>query len=420
MKSFFSALIGRLQLPSIVFYLNILSFKNRIIWFFSNNRKIVNSEKFSNKFALIALFQKGELREDIKNLITTLKEKGFYVIGVNTLKLDAENSSLFDTYIERYNYGRDFGSYKDGFLEIFKIVKRNDIDPSVLMINDSVFYSYENLDGFIEKMTNNNYEVTGATENFEIDHHIGSFCINFMPKIIKNKKFIKYWKSYRLSDVRPRVIKYGEMGLSKILRKCVSSSKNINIVYSVRTFNEFIENNKDVVYDALKYSRKSPHTGWKIFNMDFVHGNMKTFIKTSFDFDIVKDKKSDLELDLDFDKLSFFGITNFLEYKEYLNANKLHFDDDFILDVFKYSLIDIYAQGSQIHQNYGFNYIMGCAILKNDGIFRGMMNYQDIVNMKNFLTKRDYKEYGEILQNQAFGEHTLIGWKRVAFMHGYI
>ena len=40
--------------------------------------------------------------------------------------------------------------------------------------------------------------------------------------------------------------------------------------------------------------------------------------------------------------------------------------------------------------------------------------------MKNFLTARDYKEYREILQNQAFGEQTLIGWKRVAFMHGYI
>ena len=59
------------------------------------------------------------------------------------------------------------------------------------MLNDSVFYSYE-LDNFIENMTNNSYEVTGATENFEIEHHIDSFCINFMPKIIKNKKFIKY------------------------------------------------------------------------------------------------------------------------------------------------------------------------------------------------------------------------------------
>ena len=57
---------------------------------------------------------------------------------------------------------------------------------------------------------------------------------------------------------------------------------------------------------------------------------MKVYIKTSFDFDILKDKKNDLDVDLDFDKLSFFGIANFLEYKEYLNANN-HFDDDFIL-----------------------------------------------------------------------------------------
>ena len=31
---FFSALIDSVKLPSIVFYLNILNFKNKIIWFF--------------------------------------------------------------------------------------------------------------------------------------------------------------------------------------------------------------------------------------------------------------------------------------------------------------------------------------------------------------------------------------------------
>ena len=49
-------------------------------------------------------------------------------------------------------------------------------------------------------------------------------------------------------------------------------------------------------------------------------------------------------------------------------------------------MIDIYAQGSQIHQNYGFNYIMGCNP-KNDAIF-GMMNYQDTVNEEFLNCKR--------------------------------
>ena len=36
---------------------------------------------------LIALYEKGILREDISNLLITAKKLGMYVIGINTLKL---------------------------------------------------------------------------------------------------------------------------------------------------------------------------------------------------------------------------------------------------------------------------------------------------------------------------------------------
>ena len=74
------------------------------------------------KILLIALYEKGKLRPDIKRLLTTSKKLGMYVVAVNTQKLDSpfDLDALIDCYIERHNYGRDFGSYQNGFLHIYR------------------------------------------------------------------------------------------------------------------------------------------------------------------------------------------------------------------------------------------------------------------------------------------------------------
>ena len=122
MKDFFKAIINRFQLPSVILILNLLALKNYIFWLFSKTIILKNSEYSGSKIALIALYEKGELRKDIQTLIKTLREKNFYIVGVNTLKLHESYKNSFDCYIERYNYGRDFGSYKQGFKHIFSIL----------------------------------------------------------------------------------------------------------------------------------------------------------------------------------------------------------------------------------------------------------------------------------------------------------
>ena len=64
------------------------------------------------KILLLALYEKGRLRADIENLLITAKSLGMYVIAVNTLKvLNADSlKDKIDCYIERPNFGRDFGS----------------------------------------------------------------------------------------------------------------------------------------------------------------------------------------------------------------------------------------------------------------------------------------------------------------------
>ena len=153
MKDFIKAISGRMKLPSIVFYLQILNLKNKISNAFKTSKKHTNTEFNHSKVVVLALFKKGFLREDVVNLISRLKKKGFYIIGVNTLKLYDSELHYFDKLIVRNNYGRDFGSYKKGFNEFYKLVggESKSIEK-LLMLNDSIFYSLDNekLDKFID------------------------------------------------------------------------------------------------------------------------------------------------------------------------------------------------------------------------------------------------------------------------------
>jgi hypothetical protein len=69
----------------------------------------------------LALYEKGRLRSDIENLLITAKSLGMYVLAVNTLKVHNPDGlkDKIDCYIERPNFGRDFGSYQTGFLHIY-------------------------------------------------------------------------------------------------------------------------------------------------------------------------------------------------------------------------------------------------------------------------------------------------------------
>ena len=157
-------------------------------------KQVVHFQKTytGEKILLMALYEKGRLRPDILNLLETAKTSGLYVIAVNTSKVLQPESlqDCIDCYIERPNFGRDFGSYQTGFMYLFKQGWETQC-PRLLMLNDSLFFSKKNLAAFLEKMTNNDIEVLGATENYEEDYHLGSFCVSVCQSILKKQLFVK-------------------------------------------------------------------------------------------------------------------------------------------------------------------------------------------------------------------------------------
>jgi hypothetical protein len=244
----------------LAFWLAIRSMPQFFRSLFKKDRVWIDREYNGEKVLLIALYQSEKLRPDIQRFLVQAKELGLYVIGVNNASIK-DRGELFDCYIERFNYGRDFGSYQTGMLYLFskgieKKAKR------LIMLNDSVFYESTRTKPFLKELMDTNIEVLGATENQEFDRHLGSFCLSFSSKILQHPKFKRFWRRFRKSDVRPYVIKRGELALSYLLKRIVSNIDQFRALYDVNALSEWLQEDKRRLDAALKYVRKSAIFSW--------------------------------------------------------------------------------------------------------------------------------------------------------------
>lgn len=380
------------------------------------------------RIMLLALYEKGVLRPDVLRLLRHAKDAGLYVLAVNTLRLSdpAKVQGLVDCYIERPNFGRDFGSYKTGFLH-FYAQGWDKTCPRLLMINDSVYFNSCRMPKFLDDMMSSEIEVLGSTENYEIEYHLGSFCIAMDRKVLIQKKLREYWQRYRLSDVRPTVIWRGEMKLSKVLRRCVSTSDQFSALYSATRFAETVEEDDKLLDFAIRNGRSSPLTGWKRITamglLDYIRARFLIPVHRASEAAgngkaggvIVEASVREL------DESAFIsGYRDLVDYVRSQLKDIQQFDSDKIRALTAAYVSEVFMQGSQIHQNAAILLNQGLPIIKLDGLYRGMFNLSDLGSLAMQLPKQQGSELRGLLMERPYGGDTLIGWKNAAFMRGYL
>lgn len=371
------------------------------------------------KILLLALFEKGELRQDIVNLLKVAKQQDLFVVCINTLKLKnpKEYNELFDCYVEKYNFGRDFGSYKTGFLYLFKkhyLMKC----PRLILLNDSLFYSRKNLNNFIFSLSNTDVEVLGATENHEIEHHLGSFCLSLTNSILVNKKFIKYWQKYRSSDVRPKVIKNGEMELSKTLKKCASSPNQFQALFDITWFTDVMSNNDKLMEYISDFYRTSDFVDWNRPSLRSVIQRLSDrYIHTGPGILNIDANMNDSVVNF---AESTDGVIRHISKSVKANDEEENVIRKRVHQELKNDLYECFSFGSQIHQNAILLHYLGMPIVKLDGLYRGMFSPADVENIANQLEEDEIIHFKRMLYSKPFGGNVLYGWKRAAFYRGLI
>ncbi len=166
--------------------------------------------------AVLALYQDRGLRPDTRRLIDALRALGAYVV---TVAAAGDGETGADLALKRVNYGRDFGSYRDAILHLDRQGGLADL-PRLLLMNDSVFVSGRDLDGFLGSMLGIRGaapDVLGAVDSAEIAPHLPSFAVSLGPKVLRNAAFEGFWRRFRPSDLRQTTIRKGELALSRCL-----------------------------------------------------------------------------------------------------------------------------------------------------------------------------------------------------------
>lgn len=415
-----NAIITRLSYP---FLYTLLSLQSRIRQLQSLGKApdIRWEARYQGQpIAVVALYQKGRLRPDSVALMKSLKAFGCYVLAVNTLKIAKPDDlrEYCDCYVEKFNFGRDFGSYKQGFELIFDR-GWDQACPRLMMINDSVFCVSDRIDAFVAQMMDPEFEVLGSTENYEIIHHLGSFCIALSNAVLTHPGFRAYWRGYRNSDVRPRVILKGEQMLSKTLKSCVSAPSALRTLYGSSAFLSRLQEDDGLIDAAIGNARHSPLTGWRRFSaQEVIVALRKKYLPRGVDLP----EQVTLRLDEAHlaDRIAATDLAGILKAVKACLKPGENLDPALVRKEVIAALTDVYMSGSQIHQNAATLVQMGLPIVKLDGLYRGMFAIQDIQSITQQIPPQDAQALQHILLERPYGGDALRGWRRAAFMRGLI
>ena len=166
--------------------------------------------------------------------------------------------------IERPNFGYDFGGYRDGIHSI------EDFLPELkrlVLLNDSVWYplpetsnwlldaeaSGPDLVGavsvfgtprFKDKLSfNNNWTYSFTNRRF----HYGSFALSFGPNSFRHVAFQRFWNKLPLHNDRMLVVKSGEIGLTRLIKKlglshdCICGPRYLDKILDRMSFEELYD-----------------------------------------------------------------------------------------------------------------------------------------------------------------------------------
>jgi hypothetical protein len=415
---FFTRLYFLTLYPAAFVYIYALSEITRIRTL--GKRSVVRHEAphAGQKIVLLALYEKGTLRPDVVRMLRTAKAHGCYVLAVNTLRLTdpASVRDVIDCYIERPNFGRDFGSYKTGFQHLFRRGWHKTC-PRLLMVNDSVFFTEDRMPAFLSDMLDSEIEVLGSTENFDIDYHLGSFCIAFAGKVVQDKRFMAYWAGYRLTDVRPRVIARGELKLSRVLKRIVSSPDEFHALYGADRYLSLLSQDDDLLEFAVRNSRASTVFAWKRAS---VKGVVESFRERYLLRRVQIDDDSGIKgADL-FDESYLNSFNDVIRYFETVLPEGEAVDRNVLRDVVVADFTESFMSGSQIHQNAAIMLRLGLPIVKLDALYRGICDIHDIRKILDQLPEEEASRLQSQLIARPYGGRYLTGIKRAAFERGLI
>ncbi len=226
----------------------------------AKKRRLVDGQiERSAKRAVYLIYPANGLLKSHLRTLKFLADNSISTTVVSNLPLSAEDEAEVlkhcHVYIERANFGYDFGGYRDGVLSMKDELAQT---KQLILMNDSVWFPLypdtdwlEQIDAlgvdYASSVSSENKSNIPKLDNSKFNQgyrphdklfHYGSFSLAIGPKILAHPGFLQFWKSFPLSNKKKATILRGEIGLTTWVRE---NGFTHDETFGVKQFDEILD-----------------------------------------------------------------------------------------------------------------------------------------------------------------------------------
>lgn len=193
-----------------------------------------------NKVAIFLIFPRNGLLQSQKTGLQYLTNNGYAPFVVSNLPLSPDDErdilSLCWRYMQRPNVGYDFGGYRDAFLSLGDEAETLE---RLVFINDSSWFPLPQSRNWLQEAETLGVDYAAAAASFAIprvpmdafraikwdydpslrNFHYASYALSVGPALLRDRKFHRYWQRYALTADKNKVVRRGEIGLTRFVLK---------------------------------------------------------------------------------------------------------------------------------------------------------------------------------------------------------
>jgi hypothetical protein len=193
---------------------------------FPNGFRIMNgAASLGPKVAIFLVYQPRGMSASAQSTCRHLSERGYSVVLVaNSPVSRVDEESLGPwvwRFVERPNFGYDFGGYRDGI----RLLWHWSVSPdSLIILNDSVWFPLNQNETMLASMEASSAGFLGALRHVDLPgtdaEHAGIFLSYFYlikRTVLNSEVFVNYWNHYVSTSNKYLTVRRGERGFSRTL-----------------------------------------------------------------------------------------------------------------------------------------------------------------------------------------------------------
>lgn len=227
---------------------------------FPSNLKISQGDALlGSKVAIFLIFQPSGVPASVRFTCQYLMLKGFSVLLVCNSPISEKDrlslNSCVWRFVERKNFGYDFGGYRDG---IHSLWFDSVVPETLIILNDSVWFPLSSSESMLDAMERSAAQFVGALRHVDFPdadgEHAGIFLSYFFlikRSVLLSHLYIDYWRDYISTSNKYLTVRRGERGFSRALFGAKVPSEG---VYSRDRFLHLMESqSSEVLVLTLQY-----------------------------------------------------------------------------------------------------------------------------------------------------------------------